>query len=100
MYTWQAVADTCEKYFCFERQRTGTCSCRGDIPGRRKPTCYIGRQIISSCNSTEPNLEMIGRFLAQHTCGQFKHNQTCRHHTCSIHYRMLQWIKTQETLLV
>jgi hypothetical protein len=81
--SWFAAVDYAENKQCFERQRTGSCSCTTRRSGYNP--CDLAQDVIDSCDALSrgfpPSLTVVevARWFAAHRC----HNPRCNHKACS-----------------
>jgi hypothetical protein len=88
--TWNDVAEWCRGHTCFERQRTGLCSCKG------KQACFIGQSLADEAerlaSGENGDTEAIAKFIARKTCHASRNGRACNHRGCIRAERIHAWV--------
>jgi hypothetical protein len=89
---WNDVAVWCLEHICFERQRCGSCGCKG------RKACYNGQTLAQTCERLErdggtvQDMESVLKFVRSKCCGMSRSGQECNHRGCIRAERVVGWI--------
>lgn len=92
MFNWLDIADWCKQHVCYERQRCGSCGCKG------RNACARGTALAMTCERMDKgeagDPRAVFDFVRGKCCQDSRKGVACSHRGCERAERLQRWIVT------